>query len=87
MPQTKVRRTDMALTSKITSKGQVTIPKAIRKVLKGDVVEFQVVKGQIILKPVSSVGGALSTYAKAPGAFPEMREKVWEEVVNEKAKG
>ena len=37
----------MALTSKITSKGQVTIPKAIRKVLKGDVVEFQVVKGGI----------------------------------------
>jgi AbrB family looped-hinge helix DNA binding protein len=76
----------MAPTARITSKGQVTIPKAIRRVLKGDVVEFQIVKDQIILKPVSSVGGALSTYAKAPKAFPQVREKVWQEVVGEKVK-
>jgi AbrB family looped-hinge helix DNA binding protein len=77
----------MALTAKITSKGQVTIPKAIRKVLKGDVVEFQVVEDRVILKPVSSVGGALSAYAKAPKSLHEVREEVWEEVVNEKVKG
>ena len=77
----------MALTAKITSKGQVTIPKAIRDVLKGDVVEFQVVKDQIVLKPVSSVGGALSAYARAPKPFPEVRKKVWGEVVDEKTKG
>lgn len=76
----------MALTSRITSKGQVTIPKAIREVLKGDVVEFQVVKDHIVLKPVSSVGGALAAFAKTPAAFPETREKAWEEVVSEKAK-
>jgi AbrB family looped-hinge helix DNA binding protein len=38
----------MAFTAKITSKGQVTIPKAIRKVLKGDVVEFEVLGDQVI---------------------------------------
>jgi AbrB family looped-hinge helix DNA binding protein len=78
----------MALTAKITSKGQVTIPKAIREVLKGDVVEFQVADNQVVLKPVYTVGGALRAYAaKAPKALHDVREKVWEEVVDEKVKG
>lgn len=75
----------MALTAKITSKGQVTIPKAIRQVLKGDVVEFQVIDNQVILKAVTAVGGALKGYAKGYQPLDEVREKVWEEVVSEKA--
>ena len=66
----------MAYTAKITSKGQVTIPKAIREALKGDVVEFQVAKGQVILKAVKSVGGALPAYSKEPMPFCEIREEV-----------
>ncbi len=76
----------MAYTAKITSKGQVTIPKAIRETLKGDVVEFQVIKGQVILKGVTSVGGALRAYSKEPAAFSEIREKVWGKVVDEETK-
>jgi AbrB family looped-hinge helix DNA binding protein len=76
----------MAYTAKITSKGQVTIPKAVREALKGDVVEFQVAKGQVILKAVKSVGGALRAYSKETKAFSEIREKVWGEVVDEKTK-
>lgn len=77
----------MSLTAKITSKGQITIPKAIRKALDGDVVEFQLVNDQIILKPVNSVGGALKKYAKKAKSLHEVREKAWEEVVNDKVKG
>ena len=77
----------MSLTAKITSKGQVTIPKAIRKALNGDVVEFQLVNDQVILKPVSSVGGALKDYAKATKSLHEVREKVWEEIANDTVKG
>ncbi len=76
----------MAYTAKITSKGQVTIPRAIRETLKGDVVEFQVAEGQVILKAVKSVGGALRAYSGEPMAFSEIREKVWEKVVDEKTK-
>jgi AbrB family looped-hinge helix DNA binding protein len=76
----------MAFTAKITSKGQVTIPKEIRKVLKGDVVEFQIVENQVVLKPVSTVGGTLSAYGKEHLSLHAVREEVWEEVVNEKAK-
>ncbi len=74
----------MAYTAKITSKGQVTIPKAIRETLKSDVVEFQVAKGKVMLKAVKSVGGALRVYSKEPAAFSDVREKVWREVVDEK---
>lgn len=76
----------MALTAKITSKGQVTIPKAVRKVLKGDVVEFQIAENQVILKPVTTVGGALSAYAKGRQPLHQVREKVWEEVADEKTR-
>ena len=36
---------------KITSKGQATIPKEIRDLLKTDVVEFEVVEGMVVVKP------------------------------------
>ena len=77
----------MALTAKITSKGQVTIPKVIRQALEGDVVEFQIVEGQVIIKPVTSVGGALSKYGKKHEPIARVREKTWGKVVNDKVKG
>ena len=76
----------MAYTAKITSKGQITIPRAIRKTLEGNVVEFQVTEGKVVLKAVKSVGGALRAYSKGPGVFSQIRDKVWGEVVDEKAK-
>jgi bifunctional DNA-binding transcriptional regulator/antitoxin component of YhaV-PrlF toxin-antitoxin module len=80
------RRRSMALTAKMTSKGQITVPKAIRQVLKGDVVEFQVVEGQVILKSVTSVGGALSKYAKKYEPIAGVRKKTWGKVVSDKTK-
>ncbi len=71
----------MATTVKITGKGQVTIPKHIRKLLGSDVVEFMVKGGDILIKPVNSVGGALNSYAKSHKNFNEIRDTAWEEAV------
>lgn len=77
----------MPITAKITSKGQVTIPRKIRDELKSDTVEFEVVEGGVLIRPVSSVGGALSSYAKGDTGLREIRKKVWEEVAHDRARG
>ncbi|MBI5345092.1 MAG: AbrB/MazE/SpoVT family DNA-binding domain-containing protein [Deltaproteobacteria bacterium] len=69
---------------KITSKGQATIPKEIRDLLKTDVVEFDVIEGAVVVKPVLSVGGALSRYSKGYVPLKDIRETVWEEVAHER---
>jgi bifunctional DNA-binding transcriptional regulator/antitoxin component of YhaV-PrlF toxin-antitoxin module len=71
-------------TVRITSKGQTTVPKEIREVLKSNVVEFHVVEGVVTLKPVMSVGGSLSSYAKKPSSIKDIREIVWDEVARER---
>jgi AbrB family looped-hinge helix DNA binding protein len=78
----------MALTAKITSKGQVTIPKKVRDFLKTDTVEFAIGDKSVILKPVESVGGALARYAaKKAAPLKKVREGVWKEVAYDKATG
>ena len=76
----------MALTAKITSKGQVTIPKKVRDFLEGDTVEFIISDDTVIVKPVKSVGGALARYATKRVPLEEVRKKVWKEVAHERAK-
>jgi len=70
---------------KITSKGQATIPKEIRDLLKTDVVEFEVVDGTVVVKPILSIGGSLNQYAKGSVSMKDVREKVWEEVARERS--
>jgi len=70
---------------KITSKGQVTLPKNIRNILQSDVVEFEVKNGEVVIKPVKSVGGALSSYSKPYKPLKEVKDSVWEEAASEKA--
>ncbi|MCX5815016.1 MAG: AbrB/MazE/SpoVT family DNA-binding domain-containing protein [Proteobacteria bacterium] len=77
----------MTITAKITSKGQVTIPKRIREVLKGNVIEFEVVDEKVIIKPVMSIGGSLKKYAKEYKPINEIKETVWGYVVHDKPKG
>lgn len=74
------------LTSKITSKGQVTIPRNIRNFLKSNTVEFKVFNGNIVIVPVQSIGGSLSKYAKKYVPLKDIKEKVWETVVNDKVR-
>jgi len=70
---------------KITRKGQVTIPKEIRDFLGSDVVEFRLTGGNVLVKPVKSVAGSLSKYAKKYTPFEDIRDKVWENVAHDRA--
>ena len=72
----------MSMTAKITRKGQVTIPQRIREKLNSEIIQFDIVDDNVVIRPVKSVAGSLSSYAKK-GLIPfkEAREKAWEEVV------
>ena len=72
--------------SRLTKKGQVTIPKKIRDRLKSDTVVFEILGDHVIIKPVKSVAGALQKYARASIPFKEVREKAWEEVAHERSR-
>jgi len=74
----------MPTTAKITKKGQVTIPQGVRKKLNSEIVEFLIIKDQIVLRPVKSVAGALNAYVKKESLpFKEAREQAWTEAVEE----
>ena len=71
---------------KVSSKGQVTLPREVREVLGSDVVTYDVRDGRVLLLPVKDVGGSLKEYAgRPPLPFKRAREKAWEDVVREKA--
>jgi len=74
----------MTTTAKITSKGQLTLPREARKRLGTDMVEIEVIGDEVRLRPVKSVAGALSGYGGEKATLKEIREKVWEEVAHEK---
>jgi AbrB family looped-hinge helix DNA binding protein len=76
---------EMPITAKITQKGQVTIPRKIRDKLGSEVIEFDIVKDQVIIRPILSIAGSLRDYAKkGPVPFKEAREKAWDEITQEK---
>ncbi|MHB8791506.1 MAG: AbrB/MazE/SpoVT family DNA-binding domain-containing protein [Desulfobulbaceae bacterium] len=74
----------MPVTAKITSKGQITLPRHVRKVLNSDTVEIEVVEGKLLLTPVRSVAGILAKYAVGENSLAEIRDKVWQEVAHDK---
>lgn len=74
----------MSVTATITSKGQLTLPKAVRKILNTNTVEIEVIDDEVRLKPVRSVAGALEKYAGGKAPLHEIREKTWGEVANAK---
>ena len=55
----------MGKTAKVTSKGQVTIPREIRDILDSEVVEFEVENERVVLRPVRRVAGKLRSYGNA----------------------
>ena len=74
----------MSFTAIITSKGQITIPREARKVLDSRTVEIEVLEGELRLRPVKNVAGALSAYAGPKESLAEIRERVWGEVAHDK---
>ncbi len=77
----------MGIPAKITSKGQVTIPKKIRTILKTNVIEFLIDENGISIKPVRDVGGTLHKYSRKYEDIRQVKEKVWKAVAHEKGKG
>ncbi len=72
----------MSVTATITLKGQITLPKEVRKALGSNTVEIKVEGETVVLMPIRSVAGALGNYAGEKAPFDEVREKVWEEVAD-----
>jgi AbrB family looped-hinge helix DNA binding protein len=78
-------RIKMTYTATITSKGQLTIPRAARQALNSSTVDVEVRGNMVILRPVRSVAGSLAAYGRGQEDFQEIRKRVWEEVADEKA--
>lgn len=75
----------MATAVKITRKGQVTIPRKIRERLATEVVEFDIVNDEVVLRPLISVAGSLRDRAKKePLSFEKARDSAWGTVLREK---
>ena len=64
--------------TKITKKGQITIPAEYRKKLKADYYIIELKNNELIIKPFNSPAGSLKKYA--------FKEKSTEEVLNKEEK-
>jgi AbrB family looped-hinge helix DNA binding protein len=71
----------MGKTAKVTSKGQVTIPKEIRDLLDSDIVEFEVENERVVLRPVKRVAGTLNSYANP--ALIQEEPSAWRNAVRD----
>ncbi len=63
--------------TKITDKGQITIPKEVRDFLKSDVITFEILDDKVFIKPIKSVSGSLKEYSKDLGTFEDVRNLAW----------
>jgi antitoxin PrlF len=65
--------------SKVTSKGQITIPLEVRKRLgvgQGDQVEFDTDKPEIVIRPVRTIDNPFRKWRGAVGGFPGGRKEI-----------
>jgi len=66
-------------TVKISSKGQITLPKEIRERLREQVIQVIADEKGVRLEPVVSLAGALRKYAKTYIPFEQARDYAWME--------
>jgi bifunctional DNA-binding transcriptional regulator/antitoxin component of YhaV-PrlF toxin-antitoxin module len=71
-------------TVKISSKGQITLPRRFRELLQTDMVRIVADQGMVKIEPVKDVSGTLRGYSKQYIPLKKIKEKVWEEAVGEK---
>jgi AbrB family looped-hinge helix DNA binding protein len=64
-------------TAKVSSKGQITLPKPIRDLLRSDFVRLVVEDGEVRLEPVPDLAGSLASYARGMPVENE-KEAAWE---------
>ena len=72
-------------TVKISSKGQITLPRKVRAALGTDHVRIIFEEGRIRIEPSPDPGGSLRRYArKRKVSFKQERDQAWEAVVRDK---
>jgi AbrB family looped-hinge helix DNA binding protein len=75
-------------TAKVSSKGQITLPRDVRDALGTDHVRIVYGEGSVRIEPVIDVAGSLAHYAKGKKKVPfrVARDKAWEAHGREKYK-
>jgi len=75
-------------TTKISSRGQITLPRDVREALGTDYVRIVSEQGSVRIEPVNDVAGSLAHYAKGRKRvkFRVAREQAWEAHVRDKFK-
>ncbi|MDR0329713.1 MAG: AbrB/MazE/SpoVT family DNA-binding domain-containing protein [Rickettsia sp.] len=65
----------------ISPKGQIVLPKKIRKILNSNTISLLVNdQNQILLTPINELGGIFSSYNKDTKlSFDEIREQSWQD--------
>ncbi|BFD46903.1 MAG: hypothetical protein DMENIID0002_15490 (plasmid) [Rickettsia endosymbiont of Sergentomyia squamirostris] len=65
----------------ISHKGQIVLPKKIRKILNSNTISLLVNdQNQILLTPINELGGIFSSYNKDTKlSFDEIREQSWQD--------
>lgn len=63
-------------TVKITSKGQITLPREVRDFLHTDIITFELMDSSVLIKPVVTVAGSLKSYDKDI-SFDKARGIAW----------
>ena len=69
---------------RISSKGQITLPKAVRDLLQTDVVRIVVEDGRVRIEPIKDVAGSLKRYARGYVPLEKIRDRAWQEALREK---
>ena len=72
---------EIVKTVKISSKGQITLPKEVRERLKEEIIRIVADEKGVRLEPVSNLAGCLKKYVREKPDLPweELREKAWRE--------
>lgn len=73
-------------TAKVSSKGQITLPREVREALGTDLVRIVSEDGRVRIEPVTDVAGSLAHHVKKRVPFRVARDRAWEAVVREKHK-
>ncbi len=75
-------------TAKISSRGQITLPRDVRKALGTDYVRIVSEQGSVRIEPMNDVAGSLARYAKGRkrAPFRVAGEQAWEAHVRDKYK-
>ena len=77
---------DIVKTAKVSSKGQITLPREARAALGTDHVRIVCTQGEVRIEPVNDVAGSLAGYGRKKIAFRTARDRAWGAVVREKHK-